>query len=93
MFTSAPPSAASTRTNDGAAGNANVAGIVRASGAYGCVSPANATASSVASAIAPSTSAVRAICGIFRYSESSTTTPAAAASRCVGTAPPSAGTR
>ncbi|HTD37997.1 MAG TPA: hypothetical protein VK669_10815 [Candidatus Limnocylindrales bacterium] len=70
-----------------------VVGIVCVSGAYGWASPANATASSVASAIAPRTSAVRAICGIFRYSESSTTTPAAIASRCVGTAPLSDGTR
>ncbi|HTD34897.1 MAG TPA: hypothetical protein VK665_14610 [Candidatus Elarobacter sp.] len=87
MFTSAPPSATAPTPN------VSVEETVCAIGAYGCVSPANATASSVASAIAPSTSAVRATCGIVRYSESSTTTPVAAASRCVGTGPPSAGTR
>ncbi|HEY0394671.1 MAG TPA: hypothetical protein VGD01_09270 [Candidatus Elarobacter sp.] len=57
------------------------------------MSPAKATASSVASAIAPSTSAARAICGIGRYSATIVTIPIATASACVGPKPWIAGTR
>ncbi|HEV2740800.1 MAG TPA: hypothetical protein VGU66_19735 [Candidatus Elarobacter sp.] len=87
MITSAAPSAGSATPNE------NVGGSVCASGACGCVRPASATATSVTSATAPSTSAVRAICGIARYNAASVTTPTAAASRCVGTGPATAGTR
>jgi hypothetical protein len=73
--------------------NVNVVGIVCANGAKGCVSPANATTSSVSSATPPSTSAVRAICGIGRYSATSVSTPTATASAWVGHQPASAGNR